>query len=86
MMSPVEDDVVINPVQRMQRIFPDIGQLQGLQRELLDFSQELRLDDLATEKMVWVSKDGDVGVKSLDSRLGMLRTYCSRQCEVNSAG
>jgi hypothetical protein len=70
----------------MQCILSDIGQLQGLQGEFLYFRQNLRLNDLAAEKMVWMPEDSDIGMKRLKSRFGVRGTYCRCQLELNSAG
>ena len=46
-MGPVENNVFVYPIQCLESIGWHVGELEGLQREILNARYELRVDDLA---------------------------------------
>jgi hypothetical protein len=84
-MSPVQSGVLGRAVEALEDILGSSGKVKRLQAEVLETAMEVleaRDHGVATDVVVRVPKDLDVGMEGLQSMLGVLRLSAPSQTVV----
>lgn len=84
-VSPVENDILVHAVDALDGIFRHLGQVSGIERQVLERRVDGRLEFLAVGKMIGVTEYGNIFVEVFQMVLGVMGGNCkSNQLPVHA--